>query len=71
MRTEIKIALGLFAVGTTLKYLLSTPDFIYGLLLGLSLFFMAIGLLSKSAYAKYKECQTKKISLLQRLTKLN
>lgn len=71
MRIEIKIALGLFAVGTAIKYLLTIPDFISGLLFGLSLFFMVIGMLSESVYAKFKERQMKKLSLLKRLIKLN
>jgi|BarGraIncu00222A_1022003.scaffolds.fasta_scaffold416030_1 hypothetical protein len=71
MRTEVKIALGLFAVSTVLKYILSTPDFISGLLLGLSMFFIIIGLLSESTYEKFKEQQRKKLSLLKKLVKLN
>ncbi len=67
MRTEIKIALGIFAVSTVLKYILSTPDFISGLLLGLSLYFFIIGMLSESTYKKFKERQRKKLSLLFRL----
>jgi len=65
MRTEIKIALGLFAVCTTLKYLLTTPDFICGLMLGLSLFFMIVGMLPENSYLKFKARQTKKLALLK------
>lgn len=71
MRTEVKISLILFASDTALKLLLSTSNFISGLLLGLSLFYMTIGLLPKSAYAKFKEQHTKKLSLIKRFANLN
>lgn len=71
MRVEIKIALGFFAIGTSLKYLITVPEFISGLLLGLSLFFMIIGLLSENTYSKFRKRQIKKLSLLRKLVKLN
>ncbi len=71
MRKELKIAVLLFAIGMTLKYLISMPDFLSGLLLGLSLLFMIIGLLPENTYVKFKVLQTKKLSLLKRLAKLN
>lgn len=71
MRTETKIALGLFVVAQALRYFLSTPEFISGLLFGLSLFFLIIGLLPESAYVKLKERQSRKLSFLKRLAKQN
>ncbi len=71
MRTEVKIALGLFAVGATLKHLLSTPEFISGLLIGLSLFFMIIGLLPENFYQKVKTNQTQKLSYLKKILGMN
>ncbi|MGD9995263.1 MAG: hypothetical protein AB7S69_18325 [Salinivirgaceae bacterium] len=69
MRNELKIALGLFAVNTTLGHLWDLPEFIRGLLLGLSLFFMVLGLLPEKSYAKLKTRQALKLSLLKRLVK--
>ena len=71
MRTEVKIALGLFAMGLTLKYLLSAPEFITGLLIGLSLCFMIIGLLPENFYRKVNTNQTQKLSHLKRILGMN
>lgn len=67
MRTETKIGLGLFVVSTTLKCLLSSPDFISGLLIGLSLTFLVIGFLPESLYRKVKTNQTQKLAYLKKV----
>lgn len=71
MRTETKIALGLFAAYSVLGYLLAAPEFLKGMLIGLSIFFMIIGLLSESAYRKVKVEQVRKITYLKGLIRIN
>lgn len=71
MRTEMKIALGLFATNTILGHLLSAPEFVRGLLFGLSIFFMIIGLLSESAYLKLKVKQTEKFFFFKKMVRMN
>ncbi len=65
MRTEIKIALGLYAANMVFGYLVSMPEFVKGMLLGLSIVFMIIGLLPESAYLKLKIRQARKLSHLK------
>jgi hypothetical protein len=67
MKTEMKIALALIAVNTILGHLLSAPEFIGGLLLGLSLFFMVMGMLSENAYLKFKQRQAQKWDYLKKV----
>jgi len=67
MRTETKIALGLFAANSVFKYLLSAPEFVHGMLIGLSISFMIIGLLKENTYRKLKVRQTQKLNWLKSL----
>ncbi len=71
MRIETKIALGLIAINIILGHVLSAPEFIRGLLLGLSFFFIIIGLLPKNTYIKFKRKQSKKCSYLRKIIRLN
>lgn len=71
MRTEMKLALSLFAINMILGHLLTLPEFIQGLFIGLFLFFMIIGLLQESAYSIFKEKQSKKLSYLKRIVRMS
>ncbi len=71
MRIETKIALGLIAINITFGHLLLAPEFIRGLLFGLSFFFIIIGFLPKNTYAKFKRKQSKKFSYLRKIIRLN
>lgn len=71
MRIEMKIALVLFAINTTARVLVSTPEFISGLLLGLSLFFMVIGLIPEEKYQSLKIKQNQKIDLVKKMIRTN
>ena len=71
MRTEMKIALGLFATNTLVGHLLPAPEFLRGILLGLSIFLMAVGMLPEHAYGKYKVRQTAKFSRLKKMVGIN
>lgn len=67
MRTEIKIALGLYALGTLLRYLLQTSEYVNGFLYGMSLFFMIIGLLPDRVYLKFKTYQKNKHLIFRKI----
>lgn len=71
MRSELKIALGLYALGTLSRYLIQNPEFVHGFLYGLSLFFMIIGLSPDSVYLKLKTYQKSKHLLVRKIKKSN
>jgi hypothetical protein len=71
MRTEMKIALSLFATNTLVGHLLPAPGFIRGMLLGLSIFLMVVGMLSEHAYGKYKVRQAAKFSRVKKMVGMN
>ncbi|MFA5417656.1 MAG: hypothetical protein WC341_04275 [Bacteroidales bacterium] len=67
MRTEVKIALGLFATNSVFGQLLTVPEFVKGMLLGLSIFLMIIGLLPETIYRNVKNKQVQKLNYLKEL----
>ncbi|SMO51637.1 hypothetical protein [Gracilimonas mengyeensis] len=69
MRTELKIALLLFAVNTTFGHLFAMPEFIRGLLFGLSIVFMVPGIIPEKNYQKFKKRQKNKILFLRKLVR--
>lgn len=71
MRTEMKIALVLFAANMVVGHLLQAPEFLRGLPLGLSLFFMVVALLPEGAYTSYREFKTQKFGYLKKLITRN
>ena len=71
MRTEMKIALLLFAFITTAGYLFPIPEFVRGLLFGLSLFFMIIGLIPEKSYIILKTRQKRKLKLIKGIVGMN
>jgi len=71
MRTEMKIALLLFAFNTTTGYLFSFPEFIRGSLFGLYLFFMIIGLIPEKSYEVLKTRQKRKLKLIKGIVGMN
>lgn len=52
MRLELKIGLIAFAITKIAEHLFVLPDFVNGLLLGLSIALMVVGLLPERIYAK-------------------
>lgn len=67
MRKEMKIALLLFALNTTVAYLAPTPEFIRGFLFGLSLLFMVFGLIPEKNYIYLKNRQKRKLTFIKEL----
>jgi hypothetical protein len=70
MRLEMKIALLAFAANAVLGHLLQAPEFVRGLLLGLSILFMAIGLLPNDKYVALKKWQQQKRQFIRGLVRI-
>lgn len=67
MRTEMKLAIFLFATNSMLAHLIALPLFVSGLLIGLSIYFIIIGIIPKKAYFKFKTMQAKKFSIIRKI----
>jgi len=55
MRKELKIGILTLVLYIILERFTSTPDFVLGMLIGLSIAYNLLGLLPDSAYNKFKE----------------
>ena len=71
MRAELKIGIVLFGTNSLLKHLISLPEFVSGLLIGVSIFFFIVGMIPVSAYLKFKTFQAEKFSRIKRLVNPN
>ena len=71
MRPEVKIGILLLAANLLLAHLITLPQFVSGLLIGLSLFFLMIGILPEKSYLKLKTVQAEKFLLIRKMVGIN
>lgn len=65
MRKETKIGILILLSNLLMAHLITLPQFVGGLLTGLSIFFIIIGILSEKTYLKFKKSQAKKFTRIR------
>ena len=65
MRKETKIGILILLSNLLLAHIITLPQFVGGLLTGLSIFFIIIGILSEKAYLRFKKRQARKFTRIR------